>query len=78
MCAFSPLVQIPFRGPLRTQRDAGMRMEIFPEEYFPSGKFFLNRTYEENYVQTYYEDILIVHSNYIKGHDRKRSRFIDY
>lgn len=55
-----------------------MRMEIFPEESFPSGKIFFNQSYEENYAHKHFEDILIVHNNYIKGHGKKRFRFIQY
>lgn len=64
--------------PLWKQRDAGMRMEHFPKEAIPSGKFFFDREYEENYAHVFYEDIVVVHDNYIKGHDRKVGRFKEY
>ncbi|CAM9429766.1 unnamed protein product, partial [Hapterophycus canaliculatus] len=57
---------------------AGMRTEYFPAESFPSGKFFFDDPYEENYARIHYEKILIVHDNYIKGHERKRQRFEAY
>eukprot|EP00903_Cladosiphon_okamuranus_P005636 g5602.t1 len=70
--------QIPFKGPLHEQRDAGMRLDYFPEEWFPSGKHFFENPYEENYARIHYEHIMIVHDNYIKGHDSKRGRFEEY
>ncbi|CAM9141525.1 unnamed protein product [Scytosiphon promiscuus] len=70
--------QIPFRGPLHEQLQAGMKLEYFPVESFPSGKFFFDYPYEENYARIHYEKILIVHDNYIKGHERKRQRFEAY
>lgn len=55
-----------------------MRLDYFPAESFPSGKYFFENPYEENYARIHYEDILIVHDNYIKGHDKKRRRFEEY
>lgn len=53
-------------------------MGVFPEESFPSGKFFFSQPYEEDYPHVYYPDIMIVHNNYIKGHDTKLKRFQGY
>lgn len=55
-----------------------MRLDYFPSESFPSGKFFFENPYEENYARIHYENIMIVHDNYLKGHDRKRTRFEEY
>lgn len=55
-----------------------MRLDYFPAESFPSGKFFFENPYEENYARIRYENILIVHDNYIKGHTNKRLRFEEY
>lgn len=63
---------------MHKQRDAGMRLEYLPSESFPSGKQFFENPYEENYAHIHYEDILVVHNNYIKGHGRKLERFEAY
>lgn len=55
-----------------------MRMDVFPMESFPSGKYFFSHPYEENYARIFYPDIMIVHNNYIKGHDTKLNRFETY
>lgn len=55
-----------------------MRLEFFSADSFPSGKYFFENPYEENYAYVHYEDIMVVHNNYIHGHARKRSRFEQY
>lgn len=70
--------QIVFRGPLYKQRDNGMRLEYFSSESFPSGKQFFENPYEDNYARLHYEEILVVHNNFIKGHGRKHERFEAY
>lgn len=53
-------------------------METFPEERFPAGKQYFAYDYEEDYAHVHFENIVIVHNNWIKGHDEKRERFEEY
>lgn len=69
------LTQGPFQAPLSFMRKAGLRVAILPPEVMPAGKHFFDHNYEKNYVQLYHEKTLIVHNNWLKGHDEKRSRF---
>lgn len=43
-----------------------------------SGKYFFTSEYEDNYAKLHYENIAVVHNNYIKGHGKKRSRLETY
>lgn len=60
------------------QQDAGLRLDIFPVDKFPAGKQFFDLPYEDNYVQLYHRDVIIVHNNWIKGHSAKLQRFKKY
>lgn len=72
------LAQAPFKDPLFQQLEAGMRMDVFPNESFPSGREFFAHSYEEDYAHIYFPDIMIVHNNFVRGHDKKLRRFQDY
>ncbi len=67
------MVQGPFQRPLTEERE--LRLQYFPKERFPPGNIFFEHPYEEGYPQLDYEDIVIVHNNWIVGHDSKRERF---
>lgn len=60
------------------QQDAGLRYEIIPPKMFPPGIEFFDHDYVEDYAQIYHKEALIVHNNWIKGHDDKLQRFREY
>jgi len=49
-----------------------------PSSATHSGKQFFNHAFEDNYARLHYENIAVVHNNYIKGHGPKRSRLENY
>lgn len=72
------LDQAAFRKPLHQQLKAGMRMDVFPSESFPAGREFFAHSYEEDYARINFPEIMIVHNNFLKGHDMKLGRFQEY
>lgn len=55
-----------------------MQLEYFPEDRFPSGRAFFEYPFEEEYVRIHFENIMVVHNNWIRGHAAKRKRFERY
>lgn len=72
------LIQSAFQKPLAEMRNAGLRVDFLSPEVMPAGKHFFDYAYEENYLQLYHNDAMIVHNNWIKGHQDKKRRFQDY
>ncbi|CAN0340815.1 unnamed protein product [Pylaiella littoralis] len=71
----APDDQSGFQGPLREMRDNGLRLDILPGEVMPTGKFIFNEERVEEHYELYRANLLVVHNNYIKGHDAKLGRF---
>ncbi|CAN0341537.1 unnamed protein product [Ectocarpus sp. 6 AP-2014] len=67
--------QVAFQSPLAQMLKAGLVLSTLPEEAMLPG----NRAFDEMYVKSNYallqEKLLIVHNNWIMGHDPKRLRF---
>lgn len=74
----SAMIQKPLQDPLTFMRKAGLRVEMISLEVMPAGREFFDRPYEDNYVQLYHGGTLIVHNNWLRGHEAKRSRFQRY
>jgi len=72
------ILQIAFQGPLREGEAEGLRVEKFPADRFPAGQKFFKHPSEEDYAHIHFENIVVVHNNWIKGHDKKRHRFQEY
>lgn len=70
--------QPAFKAPLFEQQRAGMRLGIFPADKFPSGKEFFKHPHEEGNAPIHLGETLVVHNNWMVGHDRKRQRFKQY
>eukprot|EP00752_Nemacystus_decipiens_P012355 g10952.t1 len=66
--------QDAFQPPLERAEEAGLRVEHFPPDSFPSGKQFFNHTFVDDYAHGYYPNITIVHNNWIIGHSDKKER----
>lgn len=56
----------------------GLQLDILPDEVMPPGFKFFNRTFMEENRHRYEGRLLIIHNNWIIGHDPKRQRFKDY
>lgn len=54
---------------------AGIRMDVFPDESFPSGKFFKRLPKENN---PSFDKIFVLQYYWIRGHDNKIARFKHY
>lgn len=65
--------QPPFKDPLIVLQDAGLRVEILSDRAMPAGKVFFHGEELRNYTMP--ADAVIVHNNWITGHDEKKSRF---
>ncbi|CAN0067699.1 unnamed protein product [Ectocarpus sp. 12 AP-2014] len=67
--------QAAFQSPLAQMLKAGLVLSMLPEEVMLPG----NRAFDEMYVKSNYallqKKLLIVHNNWIVGHDPKRQRF---
>lgn len=57
---------------------AGLKLEYVSEDVMPRGREFFEDEAEENYAQDVKPEAMIVHNNFIKGHERKRDRFQKY
>lgn len=58
--------------------DAGLKLEYIPEDVMLYGRVFFDHEAEENYAQVMKPEVMIVHNNFISGHDKKRERFQRY
>lgn len=56
-------------------RGVGLRVDFLSPEVMPAGKDFFDHAYEDTYVQLYHEHTMIVHNNWIVGHENKKERF---
>lgn len=70
--------QAAFQEPLHAAVDAGLRMEVLSHDILPNGREFFEKTYQDNFLQVYFPNIVIVHNNYIHGAEAKRERFIEF
>lgn len=55
-----------------------MRLAIIPHDVFPAGRDLFDHPYVEDYTRTYHAETLIIHNNWIKGHEAKLARFREY
>jgi len=71
--------QPALRGPLHLLiEQKNLKVDFFDTDIFPEGKKFFDHDYEENYINKYHPKAIIVHNNWIIGHENKKNRFIDY
>lgn len=63
-------IQLSFQQPF-LEEGHGLNWAYFPEENFPAGKVF----FEERRELAFRENVVVVHNNWIVGHDKKKKRF---
>ncbi|CAN0317802.1 unnamed protein product [Pylaiella littoralis] len=67
--------QVAFSKPLVQMVDAGLRMEILPDEVMPPGSNIFDDGFMKANYDRYHNKLRVVHNNWIIGHDAKRDRF---
>ncbi|CAM9904550.1 unnamed protein product [Scytosiphon promiscuus] len=67
--------QMAFQKPLVHMEAAGLKLKLLPDEVMPPGFKIFDDTFMKDNYQRYQGKLLMVHNNWIIGHDAKRSRF---
>lgn len=63
--------QEPFNTAIRAMKD--IEWNLLSSYHFPSGKYYF-----EDFTNEHREEAVVVHNNWISGHDAKRERFRDH
>ncbi|CAN0074683.1 unnamed protein product [Pylaiella littoralis] len=68
--------QSAFQRPVRSMKtNSLLRLDVLPQEVMPIGRRIFSTAWSEEQHELYRENLLVVHNNFIKGHDNKRDRF---
>ncbi|CAM9348477.1 unnamed protein product [Ectocarpus sp. 12 AP-2014] len=67
--------QRAFQDPLAQMQEAGLALQLLPKEAMLPGNIGFDETYVKNNYALLQDKLLIVHNNWIVGHDPKRKRF---